>query len=103
MKGYSWESISLGLFSFSFTDNMNDVLFSNHFIIEVFLVLIIVYLLVQKARPPRRTEDQSPLTEREVDMMCLRWKLSKDREPLAPAAGDELGRAHVAVGVAWHG
>ena len=90
MKGYSWESISLGLFSFSFTDNLNDVLFSNHFIIELFLVLIIVYLLVQKARPPRRTEDQSPLTEREVDMMCLRWKLSKDREPLAPAAGENL-------------
>mmetsp|Transcript_5160 Transcript_5160/g.12599 ORF Transcript_5160/g.12599 Transcript_5160/m.12599 type:complete len:493 (+) Transcript_5160:89-1567(+) len=49
-----------------------------HFVVEVVLVLIILYLILQKGRPSGR--DLEPLTEKEVESLCKEW----EPEPLCP-------------------
>jgi len=50
-----------------------------HLLVEAVLLATIVYLLIQKSYQPR-DKDKTPLTPKEVDMLCKEW----EPEPLAP-------------------
>mmetsp|Transcript_38146 Transcript_38146/g.107806 ORF Transcript_38146/g.107806 Transcript_38146/m.107806 type:complete len:485 (-) Transcript_38146:161-1615(-) len=57
----------------------NLVEYNSHFLVEVVLILVILYLLLQKGKPGT-SPDQQPLTESEVDQLCAEWQ----PEPLCP-------------------